>query len=362
MAKIELDNVWVDFSVYSSDRHLIRRTLSTLTGGQIAWDRADRVVVRAINGVTATFNDGDRVALVGPNGAGKTTLLRTIAQIYAPARGSARVTGKVATLFDLAAGLEMEATGRENIILKGLALGLSNREINHRLDDIVEFSGLGDYLSMPLRTYSSGMVLRLAFSVSTAIDADVVLMDEWITVGDAHFIRKATDRLLAFVNRASILVVASHMSELLCNICSLGVLMSQGYLVTTGPLAQVQQQYAFIDPLPFFDAQSYLDSNPDVKAVVDAGLTKAWHHFLVWGVLERRDLGSGIHTNAFAQDPIYQAALVTNNTPVAVARVAAVAPFLPSFRPPAHWQPDGSAAPPGDFIPAPYDPPPSATR
>ncbi len=171
--------------------------------------------VKALNNITLDLKDGDRLGVMGPNGAGKSTLLRTLAGVYLPTSGTIEVKGRVASLIDLSLGMDVEATGVENIRMRGIMMGLSLKQIRSMEDEIADFSGLGDFLHLPIRTYSSGMHMRLGFAVSTAVDADIILMDEWLSVGDSEFILKAEKRLENFIGRSSILVIASHSKELI---------------------------------------------------------------------------------------------------------------------------------------------------
>jgi len=221
MAHIVARDAVVEFPIYdTAHRSLKKQILHASTGGRIARDSGNRMTVRALDGVTFEIRPGDRVGLAGHNGAGKTTLLRALAGIYEPVAGVLTVEGRVATVLELFIGMDLEATGYENILLRGLYMGMSREELRGRIDDITQFTELGDYLSMPVRTYSSGMRLRLAFAISTAVKADILLMDEWLSVGDADFRPKARLRLEQFVARSSILVLASHdraMIDALCN-------------------------------------------------------------------------------------------------------------------------------------------------
>jgi lipopolysaccharide transport system ATP-binding protein len=171
--------------------------------------------VKALNNITLDLKDGDRLGVMGPNGAGKSTLLRTLAGVYHPTSGSIDVNGSIASLIDISLGMDGEATGYENIRMRGIMMGLSLKQIRSMEDEIADFSGLGDFLHMPIRTYSTGMHMRLGFSVSTAVNADIILMDEWLSVGDSEFILKAEKRLENFIGRSSILIIASHSEELI---------------------------------------------------------------------------------------------------------------------------------------------------
>ena len=231
-AHIIAKDVGVEFPIFnSSHRSLKKSILNVTTGGRVAQDTKNHVVVRALDDISLNIQPGDRVGLVGHNGSGKTTLLRVLSGVYAPVRGSLDVKGKIATLLDISLGMDGEATGYENIRVRGLLMGLSVAEIDALTDEIAEFTGLGDYLNMPMRTYSSGMTVRLGFAVSTSIQADIVLMDEWLSVGDAEFQEKASERLNHMVNQASILVLASHSMDLVEKTCNRIVRMEHGKIV-----------------------------------------------------------------------------------------------------------------------------------
>ena len=243
-ASVELVGVTVDFRVYSADtRSLKKDLLRRGTGGRIGRDAGSRLTVRALEDVNLSLRRGDRVGLVGANGAGKTTLLRVLAGIYQPIEGRVHCFGRVASLFDISLGLEPGATGYENILLRGLLLGFTPAEIRERTNEIASFTGLGTYLAMPVYTYSTGMMLRLAFAVSTCIDPEILLMDEWIGVGDAAFLEKAERRLEELVDQASILVFASQNHELLQRVCTKGVLLESGRVQAVGGIGEVLQHY-----------------------------------------------------------------------------------------------------------------------
>jgi ABC-type polysaccharide/polyol phosphate transport system ATPase subunit len=190
----------------------------------------DVITVRAIDGLNLEINDGDRVGLVGHNGSGKTTLLRVLAGIYKPSGGAITIEGQVGALLNSTAGMDPESTGIENIYLRGYMMGMSRREIASKLDDIAEFSELGDFLELPMRTYSTGMSARLAFAVSTAAHNDILLIDEGIGAGDAAFQKKAQQRIESLFDRTPIVILASHSETLISEFCNRRVMMEHGVL------------------------------------------------------------------------------------------------------------------------------------
>lgn len=221
MARIVAENVVIEFPIYDAGhRSLKKQLLSATTGGRIARDAQNRMTVRALDGISFEIHPGDRVGLMGHNGAGKTTLLRALSGVYEPITGSLSIQGSMASLLDVSLGIDPEASGYENIVLRALLMGLKPDEIERRLGGIAQFSELGQYLDMPVRTYSAGMQLRLAFAVSTSVDADILLMDEWLIVGDSDFQPKAKRRMDELVERAKILVIASHDHSLLKQNCN----------------------------------------------------------------------------------------------------------------------------------------------
>ncbi len=241
MADIQLDNVSIDFPIYSgANRSLKKAVLRVGSGGKIARDAGDRLIVKALKDISLHIQDGDRIGLVGHNGSGKTTLLRVMAGIYEPVAGVYRCSGRTTPLFDASLGMDMEATGYENMYLRGLYLGLSRSEIEARAPEIEAFTELGDYLSMPVRMYSSGMVLRLAFAVSTCVVPEILLMDEWIGVADPSFTEKAERRMVEFVQRTNILIIASHNLSLIGRICTKVVMLDHGEIVRLGAPEDVQ--------------------------------------------------------------------------------------------------------------------------
>ncbi|CCD38275.1 O-antigen export system, ATP-binding protein [Candidatus Paraburkholderia kirkii UZHbot1] len=229
MVFLKLQSCSLNLPVYgASNRSLKQMMLSAATGGRISADSRKLTVVEALRDVSLEVTAGDRVGLVGHNGAGKTTLLRLLAGIYEPSAGAFRSQGRVTSLLDLTLGLDYEATGYENIVLRGLILGASKADMTRLTPTIAEFSELGDYLNMPVRTYSSGMVLRLAFAIVTSVHADILLMDEWLSVGDAGFVKKAEAHMQEFVGKADILVLASHNAKIIEDLCNVIVELEHG--------------------------------------------------------------------------------------------------------------------------------------
>jgi lipopolysaccharide transport system ATP-binding protein len=211
MAHIKLHEASVEIPIYSNHNRSIKNSLLK----KLTKDKVLPHSVKALNNITLDLKDGDRLGVMGPNGAGKSTLLRTLAGVYLPTSGTIEVKGRVASLIDISLGMEVEATGFENIRMRGIMMGLSLKKIKSMEEEIADFSGLGDFLHLPIRTYSTGMHMRLGFAVSTAVEADIILMDEWLSVGDSEFIQKAEKRLENFIGRSSILVIASHSEDLI---------------------------------------------------------------------------------------------------------------------------------------------------
>lgn len=232
-AFIDSRGVTVEFPIYeNSHRSLKKKVFNLTTGGRIGSDAGKHPVVRALDQITFTFEHGERVGLTGHNGSGKTTLLRVLSGVYAPVHGSLDVRGKIASLLDVSMGLDPDATGFENIYLRGIMDGLKPSVIRDKIDDIADFTELDEYLNLPVRTYSSGMMLRLAFAISTSVEADILIMDEWLSVGDAQFSAKAADRLEKLVSKAGILVIASHDPMLIERVCTRHIHLEHGKIIS----------------------------------------------------------------------------------------------------------------------------------
>ena len=248
MVAIDIDAAGVDFPIFDAKTRSLKKAVLGRAGGRIGTD-SKVPIIEALRDITVSLRQGDRVALVGHNGAGKSTLLRLMSGIYEPTRGRARVLGKVAPVFDLAVGMDPEISGMENILIRGLFLGMTRKQMEARVDDIAEFTELGDYLSMPLRTYSTGMRVRLALGVVTSIDPEILLLDEGIGAVDAEFLAKARKRLHELVERSGILVFASHSDEFLADLCDTAIWMDQGRIREQGPLREVLHHYKGRDVL-----------------------------------------------------------------------------------------------------------------
>ncbi len=239
MAYISIQNLGVEFAIFGSSSRSLKNTLvAQATGGRVMSGARDIVNVRAIDDLSLEIADGDRIGLVGHNGSGKTTLLRVLAGIYRPNSGMVRLEGSVGTLLDPTAGMDPEATGLENIFLRGYLLGLSRSQIEAQLDDIAGFTELGDFLSLPMKTYSAGMAARLAFAISTAMHHDILLIDEGIGAGDASFQEKAFARIEGLFDRTPIVILASHSESLIDRFCNRRVTMERGKMVANADMSR----------------------------------------------------------------------------------------------------------------------------
>jgi ABC-type polysaccharide/polyol phosphate transport system ATPase subunit len=252
MAFVQLTDVSVRFPIYDSrSRSFKRRAMSVVTGGRvrsdttgrISTDAGHRVSIQALQRVDLIIEHGTRIGLVGRNGAGKSTLLRVIGGIYVPEAGNVAVEGKVASLFGGSLGIDPELTGRENIELRGLFLGLTKLDIAKRIEEVIDFTELGPFIDMPFRTYSAGMRARLDFAISTSIEAEILLLDEGLGAGDASFIEKANQRLAKLADAAGIVVVATHSEELLHKTCTSAAFMEAGRVLDIGTVDQVLERY-----------------------------------------------------------------------------------------------------------------------
>ena len=245
MAAIVLDRVCVDFPIYDSDRSLRKLLFHAGIGGVVRNDatRRNRLTIRALDNLSFELHEGDRLGLIGHNGAGKSTLLRVMAGGYRPSSGTISISGEVASLLSLGIGFDVEDTGLENIYTGCLFYGMTPAQIREKTAEIAEFTELGEYLRMPVRTYSSGMQVRLSFAIATAIDPDIWLLDEVLGAGDAQFIIKAQRRIEQLMRRASLLVLASHSMNVIRQFCNNGLLLRAGRIEEFGPADEVIAAY-----------------------------------------------------------------------------------------------------------------------
>jgi lipopolysaccharide transport system ATP-binding protein len=244
MAKIILHNVTVDLPIFNaSSRSLKQRLLGAATGGRLATDSAGHVVVRALDNVSFELHDGDRVGIVGHNGAGKTSLLRVLGGAYLPTSGTTFIEGQIGSLIDISIGIDPEATGRENVFVRGALLGMSRSEIRQYMSEITDFADLGDFMDMPLRTYSAGMQLRLAFAISTVMRPEILLMDEWLAGGDEQFKSKMQKRFDDLISATSVLVIASHDRELILKLCNRAIWLKHGRVAADDQPDVVASEY-----------------------------------------------------------------------------------------------------------------------
>jgi len=234
MANLLIENVSVSFPLYHGESRSLKKTVLAAASGRLGEDRKHRLVVEALRDVSFALRTGDRLGFVGSNGAGKTTLLRSMAGIYEPIAGRITIDGAVTALLDANQGMNLEMTGRENIRLRGLFNGLTEAQIRQLQEDVAEFAGLNQFLELPVRTYSSGMIVRLGFALATAIKPQILLMDEWILAGDAAFMDKARHRLETMVRGAEILVLSSHNADVILRWCNRVIWMDGGQIKADG--------------------------------------------------------------------------------------------------------------------------------
>lgn len=235
----------IDANLHYSATAFKDRSLKSLLANfaQLRVDRGEQRDIHALKDINIKIEAGERVGLLGHNGAGKTTLLKTIAGLYPLSAGSRVVRGSVRSIFEIGLGFEPDATGRENILYRGLLLGMTPSFMRSIENEIVEFADLGDFIDYPVKTYSTGMLVRLAFGVSTAVAGDILLLDEIIGAGDASFMIKARARIQRLVEQSEILILASHDLHTLAGICQRGVILDHGQLVFDGPVSDAIVRY-----------------------------------------------------------------------------------------------------------------------
>ena len=237
---VRLDEVQLIYPIYSIRAQSLRHAMLNLAvGGRLLRGSNDVVHVNALEGISFALEDGDRLGLVGHNGAGKSTLLKVLAGVYEPTRGRVEINGDLASMLDLSHAIDWEATGIENIRILSRLRGMRSAQINAQMDDIVEFSEIGAYADLPMKTYSAGMSARLVFTLATSLKSDILLLDEWLGAGDVQFIQKATDRMNELVNHARVMVLASHNFALLEATCNKLLVLEKGRLAYFGLAADL---------------------------------------------------------------------------------------------------------------------------
>ena len=242
MAKIVLSSVSVDIPVFDVSATSLRKLLLGSIGGQ--FNKSGRqVVVSALKDVSFEAHDGDRIGLIGRNGSGKTTLLRVLSDVYPPTAGRVEIAGRISPMFETTLGMSADATGLENIRICGMLWGLSNEQIAQSTEEVLSFTELGEYINVPVRTYSNGMFLRLAFAIATLREPEILLLDEVIGVGDAVFFEKAYARLAGIARQSRIMVVASHAEKTIRDLCNKVMWLHNGRLVEFGDVDSVFSAY-----------------------------------------------------------------------------------------------------------------------
>ena len=242
--KISLKNVNVDIPVFNSQGRSLKKTVMGMaTGGKIGLTESGKTLIRSLHDINLEILPHERVGLIGHNGAGKSTLLRVLSKVYTPSSGQAIIEGKIGSLIDISLGIDGEATGIENIFLRAALLGIPKKEVERALPEIIDFTQLGGFIDMPVRTYSTGMHMRLAFAVSTMISPDILLMDEWLSVGDKAFQLKAELRLNSLIERSNVLVIASHSRELIERCCTRVLWLEHGRIIMDSNPEEVCRSY-----------------------------------------------------------------------------------------------------------------------
>lgn len=242
---IHLEHVFVEFPIYDADRSFRSLLFKGRVGGHIGRSAShpNRTVITSLRDISLDIMRGDRVGLLGPNGAGKSTLLKVMAGTYAPSSGSVSIHGKISTILTLGMGFDDEESGYENCFIAGYYLGLSRKEIMQRIPEIEQFCELGDYMKLPVRTYSTGMLVRLSFAIATSVDPDILLIDEIIGAGDAAFTTRAHARIERLLASANSLVLASHATEILKTFCTKGLFLLSGQIAYFGDINAAIEEY-----------------------------------------------------------------------------------------------------------------------
>jgi len=243
MACVEVENVSLTYPIYGASARSFRSTLlNVATGGRLNKTKSS-MFVEALKNISFKLEKGDRLAIIGHNGAGKSTLLKVLAKIYEPVTGTVHVQGRVNSLFDIMMGMDQELNGYENIKLRSLILGLSKAETQKIIPHIETFAELGDFMKMPIKSYSSGMKVRLAFGIITHVFSDILLIDEIVNVGDAKFLEKAKAQMLHLINRADFVVLSTHDVNIVKELCNKALWLDKGNIRCMGSVDQVLEMY-----------------------------------------------------------------------------------------------------------------------
>lgn len=243
---INLESVSVRFnSVSPTEQSLKHFVADSLVGGKIFKKNKSScsLTVNALDDINFTISRGEKIGIIGHNGAGKTTLLRVLSGIYHPSEGTANIHGKITSFLNIGLGIHPDVSGFENIKLRGLLCGMSLEEINNSISDIISFSGLGEFIHLPFRTYSSGMQMRLAFAVATAANPEILILDEWLSLGDKDFQVKSLKRMESFAKKSDILILASHSKDILLNNCTRIIWLEGGKVKADGPCGKLLNEY-----------------------------------------------------------------------------------------------------------------------
>ncbi len=241
MASILLENVGVHFLLPEVVNTGLLKSVKDMTLGGKMQRAHGKVGVSALDGINLNLQDGDRLGIVGHNGAGKSTLLRVLSTILPPSSGKVRVEGHISALMSINLGMDGETSGYENIRSRARFMQRSEEEIQERMQDIADFSELGDYMGLPIKSYSSGMRVRLAFAIATAFQPDIMILDEWLSAGDKSFRDKAAKRMNELVENTSIICFASHNADMLKKICNKGIVINHGKIVFEGSIEEAAQ-------------------------------------------------------------------------------------------------------------------------
>lgn len=243
MPSITVKNLYISFPLYHENMRNLRKITNIFLSGRRSEDKHRKIYVQSLRDISFSIKGGERVGLIGTNGAGKTTLLRTMSGIYEPVSGHLRIEGHISSLLDPSVGMNPELTGRENIRLRCYIDGVPHKQMNEIEEKVIEFSELGSYIDLPVKTYSSGMNLRLGFGLITAIDPQILLMDEWFMTGDEGFMLKATHRLENIVKKSQILIISTHSPQILIKWCNRIIWLEQGFLKMDGTPQEVLPVY-----------------------------------------------------------------------------------------------------------------------